>query len=433
MQPETAPPVDCKLAENHYQTARASYETGDASAFKTGLIQAEQAMASLPAGACGDLSQNIAKGHEQADVLSKINATAGELLSSCKGSDPRTRAGQMRELAGLLSKTKQPYVQQLVRRLDAAQQAALTYADIKDAFANADLDTSWRKLELARGTLGALGEGDCPDLREAIEKTPRVLSHWRDQVDTAERLMRGCDVDAMERERVRLAAIGSPIAGTLSTRVGTALSACKAETAQKGGEENTGGSSCKAGYNPGPKAADGSFYCIPTQATANAWCASNAGSGYYAVNIKSDGSHRCMPTKSKANADCQKANPGRKGIYGQINADGSVACKQTTTASKSETIAAANAACQRSNNNRNARASKYLGNGQWSCYIPGQQKTVTRRRNQPSVSAQDIARGAAAIGAIINQMQQSGGGRHRGHTDFPTNPDLCTYKGRRTC
>jgi hypothetical protein len=55
-----------------------------------------------------------------------------------------------------------------------------------------------------------------------------------------------------------------------------------------------------------------------------------------------------------------------------------------------------------------ARAGRYLGNGQWSCCIPGQNRTVTHR--QPGVSAQDVARGLATMGAIINLMQSRGGG-----------------------
>ncbi len=413
---EQAEAGSCAEAETLYDTARRAYDSGDASAYQTGLTAAEQAMASMPAGACGDLKDRIAKGHEQADLLDKVNATAGEMLTSCMGSTLRTRAAQMRELAGLLSKTKQPYIQELVRRLDAAQQAVLTYADTKDAFADADLDTSWRRLELARGAVVRLADSDCPDLRAAVEKAPRVLSNWRSQVDLAERAISGCDVDDMERQRQRLDATSSPIAKTLSARLGQAVPGCKNEVAKDDvAKEEKAEGECKAGSTPGAKTADGKVYCVPTQATADAWCNDhNPGTGYHAVNIKSDGSHGCLPTKAKANSECRAANPGHKGIYGHINANGAVQCKQTTKAAKQEAAAAANAACQHTNRNKNARAGKYLGNGQWSCYIPGQKRTVTRRQ-QPGVSAADIARGAAIAGSIINQMQgRSGGGHRRG-------------------
>jgi hypothetical protein len=60
--------------------------------------------------------------------------------------------------------------------------------------------------------------------------------------------------------------------------------------------------------------------------------------------------------------------------------------------------------CQVNNNNRRARAKRV--NGKWICYIPGQRRTVTRQ--QPSISPQDIARGAAIVGGIISGMQRSG-------------------------
>ncbi len=135
--------------------------------------------------------------------------------------------------------------------------------------------------------------------------------------------------------------------------------------------------------------------------------------GFYAVNIKSDGSFGCMPTKERADANCRASNPGRRGVYGDISADGTVQCRQTTKAAQQEAKAAGDAACRQANRNRRARAGRYLGNGQWSCYIPGQNRTVTHR--QPSVMAQDIARGLATMGAIINHMQSRGGGGGGGH------------------
>lgn len=445
VQPEAAQAAGCTLAENQYQAARSSYTAGDASAYKTGLIKAEQAMASLPADACGDLAQKIATGHEQAEVLKTINSTAGELLSSCKGSDPRTRAAQMRQLSGLLAKTKQPHVQQLVRRLDAAQSAALTYASVKEAFASGDLDTSWRRLETARGTLGTLGTGDCADLRTALAKAPQVLSHWRGQVDAVDRATRACDVDDMERQQQQLGATDSPMARGLATNLGAALPDCRRkqarerDIARKREEEErvrskedmkaSAAANCRkkygAGYSAGAETGAGTFYCVPDTASANAKCVQLNSAGYYAVNIKNDGSFGCVPTKARANASCRAANPGRRGMYAQISGDGSVQCRQTNRAAQREAKAAGDAACRKANRNRSARAGRYLGNGSWSCYYPGQGQTVTRQP-QPNVSAQDVARGLATMGAIINQMQRgSGGGHIRRPTVIPKNPDVC--------
>ena len=132
-------------------------------------------------------------------MLEKVNNSAGELLSTCKGADPRVQAAKMREMAGLLGKTIQPHIQRLVQRLNAAEQAALTYAETRDAFHAGNIDSARQRLGIARNRLDAVDAGDCPDLRAAITKAPRVLDNWGRAADATDQAAAACNIEQMER------------------------------------------------------------------------------------------------------------------------------------------------------------------------------------------------------------------------------------------
>jgi hypothetical protein len=161
----------------------------------------------------------------------------------------------------------------------------------------------------------------------------------------------------------------------------------------------------RPGYFAGPIKDDGTYSCIPTKETADAWCRENGGPGAIAGRINADGSHNCALTQEAANARCQAANPGMQGVYaGAIRADGSYNCLQRPQVARRPSQAEGDLACQRANNNQNARASQYLGNGNWNCTIVG-----------PQHDARSSAAAAAVAGAVIQGVigaignQRSGG------------------------
>ena len=80
------------------------------------------------------------------------------------------------------------------------------------------------------------------------------------------------------------------------------------------------------GYRLGPVQSDGKAYCIPDQATADAWCNQNSkGSGWYAVNINDKGTYSCRLSPAGANAWCAGLHP-RGGWSVRQQRDGSWTC-----------------------------------------------------------------------------------------------------------
>ena len=153
---------------------------------------------------------------------------------------------------------------------------------------------------------------------------------------------------------------------------------------------------------------DGKFFCVPTQETADAWCADHYTAGYYAVNIDSRGGFGCMPTKQAANAWCNNHNPGSGWYTGKIKADGSFSCNMGK--------AARNAFC-RNKYGRGWYAGSVRRDGTFLCHGQRQvQKRTTSHRRPRNVtrgpSGADI--GAAIGTAIIQGIIASQHGGHGG-------------------
>lgn len=329
-------PSACKVAENHYAKGREAYSKGDADAYTAALNETEQAMDGLPADACGDLVGKIAKGREQADMLGRVKEAAGELLGTCKGDDSHDRANRMRVLSGLLSKTDHPYVRDLKRRLDAAQAATLIYARAKHSFDAGDLDHAEREIPKAQEALEGVDGGDCPDLREAIDKAPETIAKWREPAEKVEQSIASCNQPEMSRYKAQLSRLASSnsLAASLRTQLDKAADRCRKEAievseAKEAAREADRLKTCRRdngpGYQVGHVLEDGRFFCVPNQETANAWCMKNWGSGHYAVDIDSRGGFSCLPTKKTANATCRQEH-GSGWYAGKVRADGTFLC-----------------------------------------------------------------------------------------------------------
>ncbi len=80
---------------------------------------------------------------------------------------------------------------------------------------------------------------------------------------------------------------------------------------------------------------NGRFFCKPSQAVADAWCAAHNAPGYSAVHIDARGGFGCMPDKQTANGWCNNNNRGSGWYAGEINAEGNFDCFQQQRARKS--------------------------------------------------------------------------------------------------
>jgi len=417
----------CAKAQTLFASAREQYRAGNMPGFKDGLIRTEQAMAGLPATACGGLTGKIAKGHEQADVIDQVDTAATGLLGACKGSNPRRQAARLRRLSTLLSKTDHAHVRHLKRRLDAAYWAASAYADAKDAFAGGDLDVAERRMNQAAAHLSSVDGGDCGDLRAAVAKGPKVIGNWRRGQAKTTSMIGRCDVEAMEKFHGRLQGMSSSIAATMAARIASALPRCRKterdrDTARKDSDRQNKSAARRrncihkfgSGYAPGPVDADGRYYCVPNAAAATAWCnANNKGSGWRASRISAKGVFDCKKrtadAKKERNANCRRKF-GRGYYAGRTDKKGSYFCLPTKKT--------ANAWCRRNNKGR-AYAGRIKANGSYACHWK-KGKAPKRTVKRPPTRTHDTrnsAAAAAAAGAIIQGIINSGGSNTRRTTD----------------
>lgn len=110
---------------------------------------------------------------------------------------------------------------------------------------------------------------------------------------------------------------------------------------------------------------------------------------------------------------------------------------QCVRSERTNVIADAHRACQRANNNRRARATRYLGNGQWACAImaarqPRGQRSTGAGSNQntydPAAAAAAAAVFIQGVGILMNQRRGSGGAVRTRATRCHIGPD-----GRQHC
>jgi hypothetical protein len=423
----------CRRAKEILDRGNEHYQSGRVSEFRVALVNAERELDPLKDhGACPEERRKIAKGAGQADLLENVIKAADQALASCE-------EGRLRKLSGLLAKTNHPFVSQLRSRVDRMTDVASKVGKADAARANGrPADASLLYRQSAAG-LNA-DAGACPNLaqqvrdgQEAIRTAslaPKASSSALAETNACKaRLGRlgaavpdsnslsgyRCDCEQpyqldgsacvapkspsdLARERDSRCPVGHR-AGPVD-RNGDFKCLATKETADTRCREHN-----RPGYFAGPIKDDGTYSCIPTKETADAWCRENGGPGAIAGRINADGSHNCALTQEAANARCQAANPGMQGVYaGAIRADGSYNCLQRPQVARRPSQAEGDLACQRANNNQNARASQYLGNGNWNCTIVG-----------PQHDARSSAAAAAVAGAVIQGVigaignQRSGG------------------------
>ena len=423
-------PGACQVAENHYTKGHEAYIEGDPDAYKAALRDAEQTMADLPHGTCGELVGKVAKGHEQAEVLGRVKEAAGGLLASCQGSDARDRARRMRTLSRLLAKTDHAYVRDLRRRLDAAQAATLIYASAKDSFDAADLDGAKQQIPRAEAALGGLGGGDCPDLRDAVENAPKIIDKWQDAARKVDQSIASCDQQAMGRYKTQLSKLSATktVAESLTARVQQASDRCQQEAIDAAEAKAAAAAADRLsvchkdygrGYSVGHVLDDGRFFCMPDKATANSWCRNKNGEGFYAANINSRGGFSCLPTQKTADAWCQNKN-GSGWYAGKVKTDGTYNCNMGKSARS--------ASC-RQQYGRGWYSGKLRGDGTFMCYGPRQTTTTRNPRPRttaprgPSNAEVGAAIGAAIAAGIIASQRGSGGGGGGSRSKCHRNPN----------
>jgi hypothetical protein len=129
------------------------------------------------------------------------------------------------------------------------------------------------------------------------------------------------------------------------------------------------------GYHADNFKRDGSFSCVPNQATANAWCEQhNQGTGWFAKGIRRDGSFNCdrsaAAERADAEADCRRQHGDR--LIRVFKSGNQWRCEY-----KSDRMVAEEN-CRRQFGNRLIRV--FRQGGQWRCeYRTGTAQGNTRR------------------------------------------------------
>lgn len=146
------------------------------------------------------------------------------------------------------------------------------------------------------------------------------------------------------------------------------------------------------GYVVGHILPDGTFYCVPPQAVADAACVKMNSAGYTAVDLNSRGGFNCRPSQRTADTWCSNNRSG-SGWSARIKGDNSFDCVKNKDGQRAD----AAADCRRRFGARLIRV--YERNRQWFCEHRTQPQQPVAQQ-QPGPSATDIAT-AVIIGAGI--------------------------------
>lgn len=418
-------------ARTAIDAARPLYAGGDTGGARASLNRAKTLLEGFGGSPdCSALSGSISEKLDKIDRLERVLSAARDAIDSCSPEAVRgvkARFGEMKHSA----------VRGLIDRADAVLSAEAIYQEARATYSAGDLSSTKASLTRAKSQVASLGDTGCSALAEKIDAAMDKVERLRNAINSAEQAVVSCDTKSIGRWRAALANVNNPAASAVKSqleksdsvcqerleeeRLASATQSCRnsfgansyaAANNQRGGELscyckpgfnwNTGQTRCVEapsegqlaadrnryckdtygpGYYGGPVRADGKYYCLPTQATANNWCnANNPGSGWKAGKIKSDGSYNCNRSpavvRKVARADCRRQARQMGKVYGATSFDrnGNYTCHW----------------CE--------RGYRYKGG---RCYS---------RQRQPTINP---AAGAAAVSGIIDALQRQQARKNR--------------------
>ena len=409
--PESKPPVDktaqaCSEADAALAQARKHYLAGRVTWTRVALSDAERAIdAKKDSKACAGQRVKIAKNREQANLLEKVIKTADKALKDC-------RPQQMKKLSGMLDKTNHPHVVQLRGRVDrmVGVTVKVDEADAKLADGNkASAETLYREAAADLNVDAGACRGLAQRVRDAqarihtasLASKPDIteLTHAENRCRSTlgARGLAVPDPDSLSGFTCDCA---DPYMLVASACVRKKSTTELAEAAHKVCRDQFG----RAAYAQSNGSDYKQYGCL-------------CGKGYVWNNNKT----QCVQQTREqviadANRRCQIANKNRRARASKYLGSGQWSC--VVERSRAQVVADAHRACQRANHNRRARAVKPIGNGRWSCRIPGQRRV----KSQPNYDAAASAAAAAAIIQGLGAVMQSQTSRVPSHSSGGCRP-----------
>jgi len=359
---------------------------------------AETAIANIDASECPEVAEAIpSRETNMAARVDEIVTKVGKAADSC---DAATMDGASAEAAGIIH----PRIDEALLALSTAQSKVVAAEDAyrwgSAAFEGGDWATARSSLEAAKASWEAVGLACGPQTQRVdvgISKIDRVAGAEA-QVAAA---VADCDLDLMALHRQQLLALESPHPrlAALAQRLASDIETCKANdpAVRQAAAEADCRSQYGSGYRAGGLADDGSYFCLPDQATANAWCnANNQGSGWVAGKVRYNGAFDCRLNEAGRNAACAAQN-GAGWLAGRVQSDGSYPCYMGRSAR--------NTWCWNKYGS-GWRSGDLRSDGSFDCLGP-----PSATGQSPSSNDAAAAAAAAAIaGSIIQGIIQSQGG-----------------------
>ncbi|MEX3011909.1 hypothetical protein [Hoeflea sp. TYP-13] len=390
----------CAAPKEALTAADALLDAGD-------LGAAETAYGAIEAGECAEIAETVAARNTAiAEQVDKIAQNADKAAKSC---DASVINAALQNAAGVKHPTLDPLQRNLTGIKSLVERADTSFRQAKEAVKAGRLGSALSDLHRAKSAYDDLGdkagcEGQRQRVAVGISKVQRVIGAL-DKIDAA---MAACDYERLNKFKAQIASLKKPTRALIDK--GAAIPAIISDCEAKDPEivAARANADCKAeygsGYSAGKVGEDGSFFCLPNRATANAWCnKNNKGGGWVATKVRYNGTFNCQLSKAGRNAACRR-DYGSGYYAGKARKDGSYNCYMGKTARNTQ--------C-RSQYGAGWYSGKLLSNGQFYCYPP--KGANTARRNTPSSrnNAADAAAAAAIAGAIITGIiatQRSGGG-----------------------
>lgn len=404
-------------ARSALDAARQSYAGGDMDAARSALNGAKSTYEGF-AGApdCSDLIGKVVQNLDRVERLGSILDKGRDAVNSC---NPERLAGTRSRIEN----ASHPELQSMTVQANAMIAAHASYAEAKTQYASGDLPGAEASLNRAIASLDVTDAGNCQGLRENLSNGLARIDKMRNTIRSAEQSVVACNIDAMERWRVRFSKFSNPAAAAVKSQLERGEDACRERqrderiaasneicrssfgdhsfASRKTAATDKPQCGCKSGYQWNK----GQTRCVkgPTKdqlaEDRKRNCRAKFGKGFYPGPVNSKGVYFCRPSQAVANARCRKAND--KGVVAsKVKADGSYTCRRTGASQRQVALNS----CRRKYGRSFIRLIKK--NGRYLCEH-GQRRTA-----QPSHSTKNSAAVVGAIGGIIGAIGNAANQRH---------------------
>ena len=364
---------NCAPLEAQLETARGHFaEKQGLTATKAELDSIQSKLDAMAPDACPDVRDGVKAQNDDVTRMGKGLSRIKQVLTQCN-------PDRLSAWAERLSQKKHVWLKELGERARLSVAVADYYQQANAAYLAGDMQRAREFYNKALLQARNAGRDTCINIVDRINTNLTKIAGVKKQEDWINKVASSCDVSRIRTERSKIAATAKvSFQYRMMDRLDAAIDTCKADEqeAVEAREKQADGNRqavCNKdfgeGHTVGEILENGRFFCIPSRAVADAWCAAHNAPGYTAVHIDARGGFGCMPDKQTANAWCNNNNRGSGWYAGEINAEGNFDCFQQQRARKS---------ARRRNPNR-------------------------RRRNPGNNN--DAAAAAAVAGAVIQGIQ----------------------------